>query len=139
MLIHFSLPINIELQGIRGSLVDTVTTLHAGRPGFYSWQEQRCFFLLLGPDRPGTQQAWYPVDMADFFARGESGWGVKLTIHLHLYHISAKLIGSQNKFSSLPIPFEICGRNVTVCPANMCCYRSGTSCITETLSSCSNV
>jgi hypothetical protein len=41
-----------------------------------------------------------------------------------LYLIPAKMIGSQNKFSSPPTPFETRGRNVTVCPANICCYFS---------------
>jgi hypothetical protein len=43
-----------------------------------------------------------------------------------LYRIPAKMIGGQNKFSSPPTPFETRGRNVTVCPANTCCYHSGT-------------
>jgi hypothetical protein len=51
-----------------------------------------------------------------------------------LYLISVEIVGSQNKFSSPPTPFETRGRNVTVCPANMCCYHSNTFSITEMLS-----
>jgi hypothetical protein len=47
--------------------------------------------------------------------------------------ISAKIIGGQNKFSSPPTPFETRGGNVTVCPANMFCYHSGTFSVTEML------
>jgi hypothetical protein len=46
------------------------------------------------------------------FRQGGSVWGVKLTIHLHLYHIPVRLIGSQNKFSSLLTPFETRGTKV---------------------------
>jgi hypothetical protein len=51
-----------------------------------------------------------------------------------LYLVPAKMIGSQNKFSSPPTPFETRGRNVTVCPANICCYHSNIFPVTEMLS-----
>jgi hypothetical protein len=46
-----------------------------------------------------------------------------------LYLIPTKLICGQNQFSSPPTPFETRGRNVTICPANICCYHCGTSSI----------
>jgi hypothetical protein len=55
-------------------------------------------------------------------------------IHIEVYRIPAKMIGSQNKFSSPPTPFETCGRNVAICPAHICHYHSGTFSITEMLS-----
>jgi hypothetical protein len=51
-----------------------------------------------------------------------------------LYRIPAMMIRRQNKFSSPPTPFETRGKNVTVCPANICCCHSGNFYNTEILS-----
>jgi hypothetical protein len=55
-------------------------------------------------------------------------------VGLFLYVVSRKIIDLQKNFSSPPTPFETRGRNVTVCPAKICCYHSNTSSITEMLS-----
>jgi hypothetical protein len=51
-----------------------------------------------------------------------------------LYFIPVEMIGSQNKFFSPPTPIETHGRDVTVCPANICWYHSNTFSITGMLS-----
>jgi hypothetical protein len=61
-----------------------------------------------------------------------------LQLNEALYIVSSKIIGRQNDFSP-PTPFETCGRNVTVCSANICCYRSNTFSITEMLSVSINI
>jgi hypothetical protein len=50
------------------------------------------------------------------------GWSSSGELHGELYLIPAKRKGGQIKFSSPPTPFEASGRNVTVCPENICCY-----------------
>jgi hypothetical protein len=62
------------------------------------------------------------------------GTGSTLSVALQLNCIPTKFTGIQNRFSSPPTPFKAHGRNVIVCPANICCYHSGTSSITEMLS-----
>jgi hypothetical protein len=65
-------------------------------------------------------------------------WGVPTSMKLTLsqYHSPTKLMGRQNKFSSPPTPFETRDRNVTVGPANICCYHSNTFSITEMIFAC---
>jgi hypothetical protein len=50
-----------------------------------------------------------------------------------LYVVPSEMVGRQNNFSSPPTLFETRGRNVTVCPANICCCDSDTFFITEML------
>jgi hypothetical protein len=50
---------------------------------------------------------------------------------ISLYIVPSKMIRRQNNFSSPPTLFETCGRNVTVCPANIRCYHSNTFSITK--------
>jgi hypothetical protein len=59
---------------------------------------------------------------------------MSLVTSMVLYVVPSKMTGRQNNFSSTPTPFETRGRNVTVCPAKICCCNCNTFYITEMLS-----
>jgi hypothetical protein len=77
--------------------------------------------------RNNQQVVYVPARMLALW-RMNTGSMLKMILHL----VPVELRGSQNKFPSPPTPFETRGRNVTACPANICCSQSGTS-ITEML------
>jgi hypothetical protein len=84
------------------------------------WQDRRCYRNYPPPPPPMF-----------YYTESHVTWNLP-TIYYTLSHATWKAVKTT---SPLPTaPFETRGRNVTVCPANICCYHSNTFSITEMLS-----
>jgi hypothetical protein len=69
---------------VGSSSFSIVTRLRAGQPGFDSRQGQR-IFLLVTASRPALGRAQPPIQwLPGALPQWWSGWGVKLTTHLHV-------------------------------------------------------